>query len=120
MGARPSWRLGEMDHGGPFGWDLITRADLDHVVACLKNYETQTWSAIFVGSSYQNHGHDVDDLSLEAQQRLVAIKKDDVDRLHRLRLSNTKRLWGIFRAGTFALLWWDPTHRVRPTPKKNT
>jgi hypothetical protein len=66
-----------------------------------------------------NHWISVSRLPQEAKNRLVAIKLDDVDQLFSLRLSGTRRLWGLREDSTFFVVWWDPHHRVYPVEKKS-
>jgi hypothetical protein len=115
MASNPAWRFNELDLDGPYGWDRITRIEFDVALSSLKSFESQTWNAIFVAAKYQHHSVAVKDLVPEARKRLIQLKKDDLDELHRLRLSNKCRVWGIFRGGTFSLLWWDPDHEVCPS-----
>lgn len=119
MGSNPSWRFQEIDHDGPHGWDQITRQDLQDVLKSLKDFETQTWNAIFVTAKYQHHSVPITGMIPAARKRLVNLKKDDIDEIHRLRLTNKWRVWGIFREGTFALLWWDPKHEICPSMGPN-
>lgn len=115
-----SWRISNLDMGGPFGWQNIDKDTFLHIQEQLSNFETMTWNDIFIKGSYQNHPSLVKEFSKEAKRRLQELELDDYDELHRIRLSNKERIWGIFEEGFFRILWWDPNHEVYPVEKKHT
>lgn len=68
----------------------------------------------------QNHSVDTDQLIPEAQQWLESHKILE-DKITLLRLSGRERVWGyLAENGVFVLLWWDPSHEICPSLKKNT
>jgi len=84
------------------------------VIAHLKSLETMTWRDILVVAKKQNHHCNVSDLAKRARQN---IEEDwqGADRVLSIRVTNTKRVWGIIDQGIFHLIWWDPEHEVMPS-----
>ncbi len=117
----PSWRIARLDLVDPFGWHTVDGADELHKIRQkLKEFEEKTWNEILVKEKKRNHTVSVSDICPEALKRLQALNLDDLEEVVSLRLSGAERIWG-FRAGpVMTLLWWDPTHRVCPSLKKNT
>lgn len=114
----PVWQVRNIELGGPFGWQVLTRdLFLDNVLPKIKNLESMTWGEILCRN---NHEVRVADLDKEAQKRLQTLKLDDVDQLVSLRLSGRERIWGIRIRSTLRLLWWDPDHKVCPSLLKHT
>jgi hypothetical protein len=114
MQVRPSWRLGNLRMRSPFGWDTISRSDMVAVIAHLKSLETMTWSAILVGAKKQNYNCNVSDLAKPARE-IIEQDWQGADKVLSIRLTNTKRMWGIVDQGILHLLWWDPAHEVMPS-----
>jgi hypothetical protein len=79
-----------------------------------------TWQEIRIRDKDKNHAIPVADLTREAQDRLAEIGQDDVDELFSLRLSAKERIFGILDESVMRVLWWDPDHRVCPSPKRRT
>lgn len=70
----------------------------------------------------KHHGQPIADIAKLAQDDIRRLRYDETfgDDLFRFRLQGEQRLWG-FRVGrVFHVVWWDPSHRVRPTAKRNT
>jgi len=101
-----------------FGWHSVGVTKFHDIRDKLANFETMTWSKILRGS--QNHAILRVDLCQDAQKRLRALKLDDIDSLISLRLSGTERIFGILERGVLRVLWWDPEHRICPSPKRHT
>ena len=120
MDMQPAWRLSNMRMKSPFGWDAITRSDMEQVVGHLKGLESMAWSEILVGAKKQNHHCDVDGMCKRARECLEDDWQGGVDELLTMRLSNKKRVWGVLEESIVYLLWWDPEHDVYPSLKKNT
>lgn len=90
------------------------------IAAKLKGAGNRTWREI-VANYRRDHFSDVQDLSPGARDRLKALNYDDQDRLFRIRLSGTERVWGMRgENGKFYVLWWDPQHKVYETKPKKT
>ncbi|AEA28953.1 hypothetical protein Psed_6885 (plasmid) [Pseudonocardia dioxanivorans CB1190] len=56
----------------------------------------------------------------EANDRLFELGYDDEDRISRIRVSGTGRLYGFRRDERFYALWWDPHHQIWPSRLRNT
>ena len=116
--GRPSWRLSKLRMDQPFGWDQISRTDLEDVVTHLSSLESMTWSEIVVAARKQNHYCDVEDLSKPAREIIIQDWRG-ADQVLSIRLTNLKRVWGIMEQGVLYLLWWDPDHQVYPSTFKD-
>lgn len=114
------WAFSQMDCGGDFGWNKSTFEDLQEIRNVLCDFETMTWSEIFLEAKKQNHSCDVASLSPKARARLLEIGMDDQDKLWSIRLSGKERLWGILDRGVFYIVWWDANHQVYPSTLKYT
>ena len=64
--------------------------------------------------------HPLGSLPREVRSRLVAIGRDDLDRLISYHLGGRERVWCYDYDSIMFVLWWDPEHSVYPTPKKYT
>lgn len=80
----------------------------------VREYCSRTWGEIEQDRK-RDHAVEVSRLCKRAQERLVALKLDDLDVLHRFRFSGTERLWGLRIEHKFFALWWDPDHVVCPS-----
>jgi hypothetical protein len=113
QGLPVAWRLREADKGGPFSWaNLAEPARYKEVLEKLSELEGKNWNQIKEGGS---HPIPVEKLEKEARDRLVELKKDDLDELMSLRLAGDDRVWAIQQAehkNIFRVLWWDPDHGV--------
>jgi hypothetical protein len=86
----------------------------------LQEFESMTWSEILIVSKKQNHQIDVSELCQSAQDYLREMSLEDIDQVLSLRLGGKERVWGIFTNGVVELLWWDPDHKICPSPLRNT
>ena len=116
----PSWRVRSLQIAGPFGWHEISGEKLREIGKKPGDFESMTWQEIRIRDKDKNHAIPVADLTREAQDRLAKIGQDDVDELFSLRLSAKERIFGILDESVMRVLWWDPDHRVCPSPKKHT
>lgn len=95
----------------------MTSADQFYdILPILRDLERMGWRAIEANHG-MHHPSPAWKLCKEAQDRLKHLNLDDFETLFRLRLSGTKRLWGIRTRNLFRVLWWDPNHMVYPTEK---
>jgi len=114
----PAWHLDLIDLEGPWGWQNVTREVLfSEILPKIKNFERRFWTEIL---NKQNHEVPVTEICKEAQKRLKHINCDDIEKLVSLRLTGTQRIWGLRYNNVFKILWWDPEHKVYPSPKKHT
>jgi hypothetical protein len=56
----------------------------------------------------------------EANDRLFELGYDDEDRISRIRVGGTGRLYGFRRNERFYALWWDPHPQIWPSKLRNT
>lgn len=99
-------------------WDR-TRGEVDgpcHNALCaMRDYCKRTWKDIQTESRKRDHPIDPADICKEAQDRLVALKINDIDVLWRFRFSGPQRLWGYKQGRVLLVIWWDPHHKVYPS-----
>lgn len=115
--GRPVWKIGRIDFGGPWCPTALQKETLLEVIKRLRSFEGTTWVDLERGGS---HFISVDKLITEARKRLEELRLDDTDALFSLRLSNLERLWGLRFNNVFSVLWWDPEHKICPSPLKHT
>jgi hypothetical protein len=108
-----AWRFSSSDKGGPFGWLIQTDSKFREIIEKLYEFEGKNWNEITEGGS---HLIPVDQLSKSAKDRLVEIRKDDLDELMSLSLTGPNRVWCIRNGHIMRVLWWDENHQVYPTP----
>jgi hypothetical protein len=110
----PSWRFGQLEVVGRFGWQTISREKLLDIRQQLGSFESMSWNEIAVKGKYFHHSIPVDDIIRPAQKRLeeMGIATDE---LFRFRLANLERVWGYRDRGVLQLLWWDPDHEICPS-----
>lgn len=113
-----AWRFNAVDKGGPFAWAKLSDA-LQHKLLIEKLAEFETMNEASLGS---NGCHFIPTTSLckEAQARLVEIELDDLDELYSMRVNGKVRVHCVHRPQYMRLLWYDPEHKVCPSPKKRT
>ncbi|MCB1135975.1 MAG: hypothetical protein KDK78_06885 [Chlamydiia bacterium] len=102
---------------GNWGWSNFTSCQIQGFLERLLQSQKLTWQQLRDGGS---HEVQVGDLAPSASKRLIEIGEDDIDGLYSLRLSGTKRVWGIKELNLFWILWWDRKHQVCPCKLKNT
>jgi hypothetical protein len=112
-----SWRVNDMDLGGPWGWHLADEKVLRLVREKLGSFETMTWGEL-LGDKHKPIP--VEHLCPKARARLVDIERDDIPELGELRVGNKPRIWGWLQGDVMHLLWWDPEHEVCPSKLRNT
>lgn len=107
------WSFSLLDMEGPFGWSAFSIQVLEEVLKPkLISFETMTWGEI---EGRQNHAIPREQLSREAEKRLVEIKGEDIDEVFSLRIDGKKRVIGVRDKDVFMFLWWDPEHKVCPS-----
>jgi hypothetical protein len=116
LDERPRWSLRTMDIGG----DWCFLGTTDHATLCtilrgLRQFEDRTWKEIL---GRRDHVVKWGSIIPAAQKRLREIEQDDVEELVSLHLDGTHRVWGIPDLPVLRLLWWDPDHRICPSPRK--
>jgi hypothetical protein len=110
--TRPSWRIGQMDMEGPWGWGGVGPGEIRQILDRLRSFESMKWGEI---ENTPSCGlMDVSVTCTDAKRRLEEIRLDDVDVLFKLRVGKRERVWGVRTAHVFEVLWWDPDHTVYP------
>jgi hypothetical protein len=116
-----AWEFGRRDQDHEkFGWSgLDGKQMLELINVHLVNLESMTWSELLKASGGKKTGHGnnhhdipVTQLSHEAQKRLMELCLDDIDSLFSLRITGTKRIFGIRDGRVLRFLWHDPSHAV--------
>lgn len=113
-----AWRFNSADRGGPFAWsNLNDPVEYKKVIERLTDFETMNESQL----AQQNcHFIPIDDLSPDAQKRLLDINIDDLDELYSFRIKGRPRVFGVHRGSYMRVLWYDPEHKVCISRKKRT
>lgn len=109
-----AWRFSGCDKEGPFGWTIAEDAKYREVIEKLHEFEGKTWPEIIATGS---HSIEVHLICKDAQDRLVAIERDDLDELMSFRLTGPNRVWCEKAGHIMRILWWDENHAVYPTLK---
>jgi len=116
----PSWRFTKLELVDPFGWHTINTALLHSIREKLQDFESMTWNQILVVGKKFHHSIKVCDVAKDARERLKYLRLDDIEELVSLRISGSKRIWGIRQGGVLLLLWWDPDHQICTSNPKHT
>ncbi|MFI9595320.1 hypothetical protein [Nonomuraea sp. NPDC052265] len=87
----------------------------------LVSFESMTINELFSKGDEPGKHYDVEALpTRQARDRLETLGFSDMTRISRLRLGGPIRLYGFLEDHCFHILWWDPTHAVWPSKKRNT
>lgn len=117
----PVWRFSGADLEGVWAVQGLADGDvLEDVLDKMADFESMTIKQLFHTGGHPGKLYEVSELPDHAHGRLVEISRDDEDRIARLRLTGTQRLYGFLRGHVFHVLWWDPDHKVWPSTKKHT
>ena len=115
MKKRPAWRFSELDMAGPWGWHSVNCDEFQNILIQLAStYERLTWHEIIHNDNTGSHEIPTKECCKDARDRLIDIHLDDHDTLFSMRITKTKRLWGIREGRVLRVLWWDPEHTVYP------
>ena len=106
-----------MEMCDPFGWHVVSGQLIVEIREKLRNFESMTWGEIL---GRRHHRVATSALCKQARDRLEALGLDDLEELVSLAIGGTERIWGVLEHNVLILLWWDPEHRVCPSPKKHT
>ncbi|HSX03291.1 MAG TPA: hypothetical protein VLG76_01030 [Rhabdochlamydiaceae bacterium] len=113
----PEFRADQMDMIGTWGWQNFDPMHMQALLHKLFDSQKLTWQQLYQRGS---HLIKVRDIISNARKRLINLQKDDLDELYSLRLTGTKRIWGIKENNILWLLWWDPKHEICPSILKHT
>lgn len=116
---RVSWRFGDADRNGTWAWSAenISEREAHEILAFAAEMDKLTWAVCSQGWRPHRKRIDAADVCHEAQERLRAIRRDDVDHLEEFHMSGPERIWGIRAGHVFHVLWWDPGHTVYPSDR---
>jgi hypothetical protein len=112
------FRLGRLDHEGPWSWAEVSSDHIKLVAATCGGFETLRRGEFM--NRPGNKPIPMENLCQEARGRLVELELDLFDDLWELRLGGEERIWGLLDGHVFYLVWWDPEHQVCPSTKKHT
>lgn len=116
---RISWRFGDAEVEGPWGWHRLTAADVAELHGKLSSIEKMEWGEATSGG-YPMKMCRLDNAPAHLMGRLEETQRDDIDCLFEIRLGNMPRIWGARRGDVFHVLWWDPEHEVWPSQLRYT
>jgi len=114
------WRIQKLQLVDPYGWHDLTADQLAHIRVKLAEFEAKDWNQIFVMERQHNHTIEVASFDCPQAREWMRRNMPAEDVLWTLRLTGKERIWGILRDGIFHLLFWDPEHRIKLSPKKGT
>jgi hypothetical protein len=110
-----------VDLGSPWCLTKITSEDQAELLSKLRSFESMTVTEIFNTDGAVGKDYDIADLPNPlAGQRLADLELDDRDRISRLTVGGTKRLYGFRESNRFYALWWDANHEIWPSRLKHT
>ena len=113
-----AWRFSSSDSKGPFSTTNLTDHDRRAIWERMAAFEKMSQSELKAAGSH--HKVPLVRLSSEAKKRLEELEMDDLDGIWSFRISGLRRFWCIKEDNVYALLWWDPDHKVYPVGKKHT
>lgn len=110
------WRYSSADRNGPWAWTALTDPDkYKKVQELLHEFEGLNWQQIIETGS---HPIQQNCFSKDAQNRLAAIKLDDLEEMMSFRLEGDMRVFCIRDKNLMHVFWYDPKHEVCPSLKK--
>ena len=112
------WRFSIVDLDGDWGWRTVaSNSWWNEILPKLQHLESMTWEEIMKASGGRSEGKgnnshfvEVRKLTKQAKNRLKEIEQEDISQLFSLRLSGTKRIYGIRDRRALKLLWFDIYH----------
>lgn len=117
---RVSWRFAHVDHEGPWGFDDIQPDVLCEILRKLADCESMTLAELRNTRRFFKEYDLPGGLCRQALDRLTAMRRDDMTKIHRLEFTGTQRLYGFLEGNIFHVVWWDPSHAVYPSSLKHT
>ena len=112
------WRFSSFDSKGPFATANLTDQDRRTIWDRMAAFEKMSPSELKGAGSH--HKVPLILLPPEAKKRLEELELDDLGEIWSFRVSGKRRFWCIKDENVYALLWWDPDHKVYPVGKKHT
>lgn len=118
---RICWRFGHVDDDGPWGLKCLNAGQWAELFAQLVQFESMTIHELFHRGDEPGKHYDVAAIpNPMALERLEQMQLSYMDRISRLRIGGTGRLYGFLHANAFHVVWWDPRHEVWPSQKRHT
>ena len=96
----------------------LTEEDRRDVWDRMSSFEGMSVAQLNTQGSH--HRVTVSSLSKTAKARLRELQLEDLGELWSFRITSAKRFWCIKHENVYALLWWDPNHKVYPVPRRGT
>jgi len=118
------WRLGRMVCDSNRKWNWCKCAEekkMFEILQKLGDIEKMTFHEL--NSSKRHHSIKVEQIAKKtptAYKELEILKLDTELSLFSLALEGKLRVWCIFRANLFSILWYDPDHDIYPKEKPHT
>lgn len=113
MQEHPVWRLADcdVDESGIWSFYKERLKDVfwDVIFPSLRQFESMTWSDIFIKGKKSNHGIDPNELNKCARERLIELRVE-AEAIHSLRLGGKIRLYGYMTGAVYNILWYDDDH----------
>ena len=113
MREHPGWRLADCDVAESGMWSFykerLKDGFWDVIFPNLRQFESMTWSDIFVKGKKSNHGIDPNELNKCARDRLIELRVE-AEAIHSLRLGGKIRLYGYMTGAVYNILWYDDDH----------
>lgn len=113
LSCNPVWSFANCDVDPECRWSFTKEKLMDEfwdvIFDKLRNFESMTYSDIFVKASTQNHPIDVECLNKIAQNRLEKLQIE-AEALYCLRLGGKLRIYGYLEGRVYNIVWYDNNH----------
>lgn len=120
-GERLCWRFEHVDNDGPWGFVGLQADAISGLLAQLVQFEKMTVNEAFHRGDYPGKCYDLEALpNARALERLEERQLADQDKIWRLRIGGTGRLYGFLADNVFHVVFWDPDHEIWPSQLRNT
>lgn len=111
MSDSPSWAFAFCDMESTWGFcrERLEAEFWEIIFPKLREFETMSWSDIFIKANKQNHSIDLNCLNKVARDRLGELHVE-AEALYSLRLRGNIRLYGFMVGTVYNILWYDKEH----------
>lgn len=111
--SHPSWGFSTIDNNLHCPWNVSNKhiggLFWSEILPALKNFESMTYSEIFIKGKKFHHSISPDSLNDVAIKRLEELQIE-ANSIYSLRLTATHRLYGYISGTIFRILWYDDNH----------
>lgn len=107
------WCFHHYQQEGPFSFSDLRPSDWRILLERLRGLDALHLPGL---RSAGCHRVEIGNIVAEAQRQLQHLDMDDAE-LWSFRITGERRFWCIKTLNIFSLLWWDPHHRVYPSPR---